>query len=155
MQRSWSEVPSLGPAPVLLRPRSACWSARPWDPSPSSVPQPPAVPTRRWGAPSLISRSVPSYQLRVECMLLCEGTAVVLDVVQPKAQLVLAACDSEWGRGARHQERERSPARDARSRAHTDTGTRAFAGTHVRVHVYTHAHAQRHTRVHRLAAFSR
>lgn len=88
-------------------------------------------------------------------MLLCEGTAVVLDVVQPKAQLVLAACDSEWGRGARHQERERSPARDARSRAHTDTGTRAFAGTHVRVHVYTHAHAQRHTRVHRLAAFSR
>uniref|UniRef100_A0ABI7XFK7 WH2 domain-containing protein n=1 Tax=Felis catus TaxID=9685 RepID=A0ABI7XFK7_FELCA len=27
-------------------------------------------------------------------MLLCEGTAVVLDVVQPKAQLVLAACDS-------------------------------------------------------------
>ena len=51
MQRSWSEVPSLGPAPVLLRPRSACWSARPWDPSPSSVPQSPAVPTRRWGAP--------------------------------------------------------------------------------------------------------
>ncbi|XP_058423831.1 inverted formin-2 isoform X1 [Diceros bicornis minor] len=37
---------------------------------------------------------VPCYQLRVECMLLCEGTAVVLDMVQPKAQLVLAACKS-------------------------------------------------------------
>lgn len=37
---------------------------------------------------------IPCYQLRVECMLLCEGTAVVLDMVQPKAQLVLAACDS-------------------------------------------------------------
>lgn len=30
-------------------------------------------------------------------MLLCEGTAVVLDMVQPKARLVLAACNSEWG----------------------------------------------------------
>lgn len=30
-------------------------------------------------------------------MLLCEGTAVVLDMVRPKAQLVLAACESEWG----------------------------------------------------------
>lgn len=39
----------------------------------------------------------PSYQLRVECMLLCEGTDVVLDMVQPKAQLVLAACESKWG----------------------------------------------------------
>ncbi|KAF5916873.1 hypothetical protein HPG69_011781, partial [Diceros bicornis minor] len=37
---------------------------------------------------------VPCYQLRVECMLLCEGTAIVLDMVQPKAQLVLAACKS-------------------------------------------------------------
>lgn len=42
----------------------------------------------------LLLLSVPCYQLRVECMLLCEGTAVVLDMVQPKAQLVLAACDS-------------------------------------------------------------
>lgn len=49
------------------------------------------------GAQSLISCSVPSYQLRVECLLLCEGTAVVLDMVQPKARLVLAACNSEWG----------------------------------------------------------
>uniref|UniRef100_A0A8C2VPS1 Inverted formin 2 n=1 Tax=Chinchilla lanigera TaxID=34839 RepID=A0A8C2VPS1_CHILA len=32
--------------------------------------------------------------LRIECMLLCEGTAVVLDMVRPKAQLVLSACDS-------------------------------------------------------------
>ncbi|XP_025775210.1 inverted formin-2-like [Puma concolor] len=42
----------------------------------------------------LLLLGIPCYQLRVECMLLCEGTAVVLDVVQPKAQLVLAACDS-------------------------------------------------------------
>lgn len=40
---------------------------------------------------------LPSYQLRVECMQLCEGTAVVLDMVRPKAQLVLTACNSEWG----------------------------------------------------------
>lgn len=38
-----------------------------------------------------------SYQLRVECMMLCEGTAIVLDMVRPKAQLVLTACESEWG----------------------------------------------------------
>lgn len=38
-----------------------------------------------------------SYQLRVECMMLCEGTAIVLDMVLPKAQLVLTACESEWG----------------------------------------------------------
>lgn len=37
-----------------------------------------------------------SYQLRVECMMLCEGTAIVLDMVRPKAQLVLTACESEW-----------------------------------------------------------
>ncbi|XP_029413686.1 inverted formin-2 [Nannospalax galili] len=37
---------------------------------------------------------IPCYQLRVECMLLCEGTAVVLDMVRPKAQLVLTACES-------------------------------------------------------------
>lgn len=49
------------------------------------------------GPRALTACCAPSYQLRVECMLLCEGTAVVLDMVQPKAQLVLAACDSEWG----------------------------------------------------------
>lgn len=37
---------------------------------------------------------IPCYQLRVECMLLCEGTAIVLDMVRPKAQLVLTACQS-------------------------------------------------------------
>lgn len=36
---------------------------------------------------------IPCYQLRIECMLLCEGTAVVLDMVRPKAQLVLSACE--------------------------------------------------------------
>ncbi|KAM9202998.1 inverted formin-2 isoform 2-T2 [Dugong dugon] len=42
----------------------------------------------------LLLLGVPCYRLRLECMLLCEGTAVVLDMVQPKAQLVLAACES-------------------------------------------------------------
>ncbi|KAM8781806.1 inverted formin-2 isoform 2-T3 [Rhynchonycteris naso] len=42
----------------------------------------------------LLLLGIPCYQLRVECMLLCEGTAVVLDMVQPKAQLALSACDS-------------------------------------------------------------
>nr|XP_021509834.1 inverted formin-2 isoform X3 [Meriones unguiculatus] len=37
---------------------------------------------------------IPCYQLRVECMMLCEGTAIVLDMVRPKAQLVLTACES-------------------------------------------------------------
>lgn len=32
-------------------------------------------------------------------MLLCEHTAVVLDMVRPKAQLALTACESEWGPG--------------------------------------------------------
>ncbi|XP_072819942.1 inverted formin-2 isoform X2 [Vicugna pacos] len=42
----------------------------------------------------LLLLGIPCYQLRVECMLLCEGTAVVLDLVRPKAQLLLAACKS-------------------------------------------------------------
>ncbi|XP_037020143.2 inverted formin-2 isoform X1 [Artibeus jamaicensis] len=42
----------------------------------------------------LLLLGIPCYQLRVECMLLCEHTAVVLDMVQPKAQLALAACES-------------------------------------------------------------
>lgn len=42
----------------------------------------------------LLLLSIPCYQLRIECMLLCEGTAVVLDMVRPKAQLLLAACES-------------------------------------------------------------
>ncbi|GAB1297827.1 Inverted formin-2 [Apodemus speciosus] len=36
---------------------------------------------------------IPCYQLRVECMMLCEGTAIVLDMVRPKAQLMLTACE--------------------------------------------------------------
>ncbi|XP_062945557.1 inverted formin-2-like isoform X2 [Cynocephalus volans] len=42
----------------------------------------------------LLLLDIPCHQLRVECMLLCEGTSVMLDMVQPKVQLVLAACDS-------------------------------------------------------------
>ncbi|XP_016075177.1 PREDICTED: inverted formin-2-like [Miniopterus natalensis] len=42
----------------------------------------------------LLLLGIPCYQLRVECMLLCEGTAVVLDMVRPKAQLLLTACES-------------------------------------------------------------
>ncbi|KAK2506446.1 hypothetical protein MC885_011450 [Smutsia gigantea] len=42
----------------------------------------------------LLLLGIPCYQLRVECMLLCEGTAIMLDMLQPKAQLVLAACNS-------------------------------------------------------------
>ncbi|XP_023364624.1 inverted formin-2 isoform X2 [Otolemur garnettii] len=42
----------------------------------------------------LLLLDIPCYQLRVECMLLCEGSAVVLDTVRPRAQLVLAACKS-------------------------------------------------------------
>ncbi|XP_006839552.1 PREDICTED: inverted formin-2 [Chrysochloris asiatica] len=42
----------------------------------------------------LLLLAIPCYQLRLECMLLCEETAVVLDMMQPKAQLVLAACRS-------------------------------------------------------------
>lgn len=42
----------------------------------------------------LLLLSVPCYPLRVQCMLLCEGTATLLTMVQPKAQLVLDACQS-------------------------------------------------------------
>ncbi|KAM6202704.1 inverted formin-2 [Rhynchocyon petersi] len=42
----------------------------------------------------LLLLSIPCYQLRLQCMLLCEETSVVLDMVRPKAQLVLAACES-------------------------------------------------------------
>ncbi|KAK3538051.1 hypothetical protein QTP70_027405 [Hemibagrus guttatus] len=38
--------------------------------------------------------SVPCYQLRIECMLLCEETASVLEILKPKAQLVNNACMS-------------------------------------------------------------
>ncbi|XP_075386777.1 inverted formin-2 isoform X2 [Tenrec ecaudatus] len=41
----------------------------------------------------LLLLGLPCYPLRLECMLLCEETAGVLDMVQPKAQMVLAACE--------------------------------------------------------------
>ncbi|XP_069063412.1 inverted formin-2 isoform X1 [Pleurodeles waltl] len=42
----------------------------------------------------LLLLGVPSYQLRIECMLLCEETAILLEMLQPKAQLVSTACDN-------------------------------------------------------------
>ncbi|XP_028284108.1 inverted formin-2-like [Parambassis ranga] len=38
--------------------------------------------------------SVPCYQLRIECMMLCEETALVLDMLKPKVKLVEEACQS-------------------------------------------------------------
>ncbi|CAB1335125.1 unnamed protein product, partial [Coregonus sp. 'balchen'] len=36
--------------------------------------------------------AVPCYQLRIDCMLLCEETASILDMLKPKAEVVEAAC---------------------------------------------------------------
>uniref|UniRef100_A0ACB8G5Y3 Inverted formin-2 n=1 Tax=Sphaerodactylus townsendi TaxID=933632 RepID=A0ACB8G5Y3_9SAUR len=41
----------------------------------------------------LLLLGVPSYQLRIECMLMCEETAVVLEMLQPKAETVSRACE--------------------------------------------------------------
>ncbi|KAG7281210.1 hypothetical protein CRUP_019735 [Coryphaenoides rupestris] len=38
--------------------------------------------------------AIPCYQLRIECMLLCEETASVLHMLRPKAKLVEDACQS-------------------------------------------------------------
>lgn len=38
--------------------------------------------------------TVPCYQLRIECMLLCEETTSVLDMLKPKVKLVEEACQS-------------------------------------------------------------
>uniref|UniRef100_A0A1A8FZ37 Inverted formin, FH2 and WH2 domain containing n=1 Tax=Nothobranchius korthausae TaxID=1143690 RepID=A0A1A8FZ37_9TELE len=38
--------------------------------------------------------TVPCYQLRIECMLLCEETASMLEMLQPKVKLVEEACQS-------------------------------------------------------------
>ncbi|XP_026167593.1 inverted formin-2 isoform X2 [Mastacembelus armatus] len=38
--------------------------------------------------------NVPCYQLRIECMLLCEETSSVLDMLKPKVKLVEEACQS-------------------------------------------------------------
>lgn len=37
---------------------------------------------------------VPCYQLRIECMLLCEETSSVLEMLKPKVKLVEEACQS-------------------------------------------------------------
>ncbi|XP_069008108.1 inverted formin-2 isoform X2 [Embiotoca jacksoni] len=38
--------------------------------------------------------TVPGYQLRIECMLLCEETSSVLEMLRPKVKLVEEACQS-------------------------------------------------------------
>ncbi|KAF0044490.1 hypothetical protein F2P81_003648 [Scophthalmus maximus] len=38
--------------------------------------------------------TLPCYQLRIECMLLCEETSSVLDMLKPKVKLVEEACQS-------------------------------------------------------------
>ncbi|XP_041132499.1 inverted formin-2-like isoform X2 [Polyodon spathula] len=42
----------------------------------------------------LLLLSVPCYQLRIECMQLCEDTSSVLEMLRPKVDLIDAACDS-------------------------------------------------------------
>ncbi|KAM9292042.1 inverted formin-2 isoform 3-T5 [Morus bassanus] len=41
----------------------------------------------------LLLLQIPSYQLRIECMLICEETTVVLDMIQPKADVIRRACE--------------------------------------------------------------
>ncbi|XP_044292009.1 inverted formin-2-like isoform X2 [Varanus komodoensis] len=41
----------------------------------------------------LLLLGVPSYQLRIECMLVCEETTVLLEMLQPKAETVRRACE--------------------------------------------------------------
>ncbi|XP_062433049.1 inverted formin-2 isoform X2 [Rhea pennata] len=41
----------------------------------------------------LLLLQIPSYQLRIECMLICEETSVVLDMIQPKAGVIRRACE--------------------------------------------------------------
>ncbi|XP_057221676.1 inverted formin-2-like [Malurus melanocephalus] len=41
----------------------------------------------------LLLLQIPSYQLRIECMLICEETTVVLDMIQPKADAIRRACE--------------------------------------------------------------
>uniref|UniRef100_F6YG12 Inverted formin 2 n=2 Tax=Ornithorhynchus anatinus TaxID=9258 RepID=F6YG12_ORNAN len=40
----------------------------------------------------LLLLGVPCYQLRTECMLLCEETLIVLDMIRPKAEMIRKAC---------------------------------------------------------------
>ncbi|KFV18403.1 Inverted formin-2, partial [Tauraco erythrolophus] len=41
----------------------------------------------------LLLLQIASYQLRIECMLICEETTVVLDMIQPKAEAIRRACE--------------------------------------------------------------
>ncbi|KAM7164882.1 inverted formin-2 isoform 2-T2 [Macrochelys suwanniensis] len=41
----------------------------------------------------LLLLKVPSYQLRIECMLSCEENAVMLEMLQPKAEAIRKACE--------------------------------------------------------------
>ncbi|KAM6336235.1 inverted formin-2 [Podargus strigoides] len=41
----------------------------------------------------LLLLQIPSYQLCIECMLMCEETTVVLDMIQPKAEAIRQACE--------------------------------------------------------------
>ncbi|KAM7108888.1 inverted formin-2 isoform 2-T4 [Ciconia maguari] len=41
----------------------------------------------------LLLLQIPSYQLHIECMLICEETTVVLDMIQPKAEAIRRACE--------------------------------------------------------------
>ncbi|XP_074147147.1 inverted formin-2 isoform X3 [Sminthopsis crassicaudata] len=42
----------------------------------------------------LLLLGVPSYQLRIECMLLYEETVIMLDMIRPKAEVIRKACES-------------------------------------------------------------
>ncbi|XP_059411500.1 inverted formin-2-like isoform X2 [Carassius carassius] len=42
----------------------------------------------------LLLLAVPCYQLRIECMLLCEEALSVLDILKPKVELVETACEN-------------------------------------------------------------
>lgn len=46
-----------------------------------------------WGFFPLISFS---YQLRIECMLICEETKILLECLWPKAQAIRTACESKY-----------------------------------------------------------
>lgn len=37
-----------------------------------------------------------SYQLRIECMLICEETTVLLECLWPKARAIRTACESKY-----------------------------------------------------------
>lgn len=135
-----SEAPAT-PYPILPSPT--------WGLAPESAWAQRAGPGRCREAPApkhLRACSAPSYQLRVECMLLCEGTAVVLDMVRPKARLLLAACESEWGREAGGRlawAAGGGPVGAQLPLTEDRPGPEAHAG-HAHVHMHTNTHADAH-----------